>query len=260
MIGIHRSVDLGSNWTKVASPLDSGMVINDPRIDTISTLSSLWASGAYLLVGMKAYSFHQSPYAYSYANGGGLCHLLDVGGTWTVVDSSFTGRSVFALESKGSDIFAGTDTGVYHSEDFGSTWTDVSTGMKNIYVSSLFVSGSYLHAYTINGLWRRPLSEITSVARQVHSTEVPAGFGLAQNYPNPFNPTTSIAFTVPHSSYVTLKVYDLLGQEVAILVQGMYQPGTYEVTFDGSRIGSGAYFYRLQAGSVSITKRLIFVK
>ncbi len=89
----------------------------------------------------------------------------------------------------------------------------------------------------------------------------PTGYGLSQNYPNPFNPTTAISYELSANSFVTLKVYDVLGREVATLVNDEAQPsGTYEVRFDGSRLASGVYFYTLKAGTFSATKKLVVVK
>ena len=88
----------------------------------------------------------------------------------------------------------------------------------------------------------------------------PQTLELAQNYPNPFNPTTRIVYQIPKSSEVKLKVYDMLGREVETLVSGVQQAGRYEVIFNASRLASGVYFYRLQAGGISQTMRMVFVK
>ena len=87
-------------------------------------------------------------------------------------------------------------------------------------------------------------------------------FNLAQNYPNPFNPTTQINFSVPSNKgeLVTLKVYNVLGQEVATLFSGTKSAGNYSVPFDGSKLASGVYLYRLQAGNTSITKKMVIMK
>ena len=90
--------------------------------------------------------------------------------------------------------------------------------------------------------------------------KLPSKFSLEQNYPNPFNPTTSISYQLTAFSHVMLKVYDLLGREVATLVDEMKQPGRYEVKFNGSNISSGTYFYRLQAGDFISTKKLVLMK
>jgi hypothetical protein len=75
----------------------------------------------------------------------------------------------------------------------------------------------------------------------------PPGYSLLDNYPNPFNPATNIRFSLPARELVTLKVYDALGREVSTLVNSVKDPGTYTVRFDGSRLASGVYFYRLEA-------------
>ncbi|HTY36346.1 MAG TPA: T9SS type A sorting domain-containing protein [Bacteroidota bacterium] len=89
---------------------------------------------------------------------------------------------------------------------------------------------------------------------------LPGEFKLSQNYPNPFNPTTHIEYSVPIGTHVSLKVFNLLGQEVLTLFDGIQQPGNYVATFDGSSLTSGVYFYRLESGDVSLSKKLVLVK
>jgi hypothetical protein len=117
-------------------------------------------------------------------------------------------------------------------------------------------SGSVFYPFT----W----IDVTSV----HSEDkVQKNFLLSQNYPNPFNPTTKIKYTIPNvtlsgveGSLVTLKVYDVLGREVATLVNEEKHPGVYEVEFNTSELSSGIYFYKLQAENYSSTKKMIYLK
>jgi hypothetical protein len=88
----------------------------------------------------------------------------------------------------------------------------------------------------------------------------PTRFSLEQNYPNPFNPTTAIHYQLPQVSHVELKVYDLLGREVAMLVNEIKQPGTHAVLFDASTLASGIYYYRLATSSFSKVQKMIFIK
>jgi beta-glucanase (GH16 family) len=89
---------------------------------------------------------------------------------------------------------------------------------------------------------------------------VPGLFSVGQNYPNPFNPVSTIGFAIAESRFVTLKVYDLLGREVAVLVNEQKVPGRYEVKFDASALASGVYLYRIQAGTFAETKKLVVVR
>ena len=88
----------------------------------------------------------------------------------------------------------------------------------------------------------------------------PSEYKLNQNYPNPFNPTTKIEYSVPKSGYISLKVYDLLGQEVATIFSGNQKAGNYVATFDGSDLASGVYLYKLESDKVSITKKFVLMK
>jgi hypothetical protein len=85
-------------------------------------------------------------------------------------------------------------------------------------------------------------------------------FDLMQNYPNPFNPITTIRYGLPVRAHVTLAVFNTLGQSVATLVNGEVDAGYHEVTFDAAGLASGVYFYRMQAGSFTDTKRLLLVR
>ena len=92
------------------------------------------------------------------------------------------------------------------------------------------------------------------------SSSEPVSYSLSQNYPNPFNPNSTIKFKIKDSKFVSLKVYDEMGREVTSLVNEKLQPGEYEVKFDGSNLASGMYYYRLNAGDFSETKKMILIK
>ena len=119
--------------------------------------------------------------------------------------------------------------------------------------------------YTSNG----GIGGVVNVENE-YVEEVPTCYYLYQNYPNPFNPSTKIKFTIPQSAsplhgaarggLVTLKVYDILGNEVATLVNEEKPAGEYEVEFNGSNLPSGIYFYKLQAGNLVETKKMILLK
>jgi hypothetical protein len=125
-------------------------------------------------------------------------------------------------------------------------WVSATAGTNSKY--------SVLDSVTISGT--------TAVASSVEKTgiEVPKGFILQQNYPNPFNPSTNIEYRVTKSGFVTLKVFDVLGREVATLVNGELQPGSYQATFDAAHLASGVYLYQLKAGDFIQTQRMVLAK
>ena len=111
------------------------------------------------------------------------------------------------------------------------------------------------------------VSEISSLFTATGTTSVKnplvetlRTFNLSQNYPNPFNPSTSISFILPSRSFVSLKVFDLIGREVAIIVSEEMSAGSYSRQWNAANMSSGIYFYRLQAGSFTETKKLILLK
>jgi len=104
------------------------------------------------------------------------------------------------------------------------------------------------------------LFDVTVTSVEKKSDEIPSEFTLAQNYPNPFNPSTKIEYSLPARSSVTLKVYNVLGQEVATLVNQEQQAGTYVADFRAANLSSGVYLYKIQAGEFAETKKMMLVK
>jgi hypothetical protein len=105
-------------------------------------------------------------------------------------------------------------------------------------------------------------SAVIDLATEINqiSGNIPIKFELSQNYPNPFNPVTQIKYQITNNSFVNLIVYDILGKEVATLVNKNQTAGTYEVKFDASKVSSGVYFYKLISGSFSDIKKMTVVK
>ena len=95
---------------------------------------------------------------------------------------------------------------------------------------------------------------------EITNSGLPSAYQLSQNFPNPFNPSTTIRYSITHTTNVTLKVFDVLGREVQTLVNAQQAPGQYSVTLNAQGLGSGVYFYRLNAGAFTQTKKLMLLK
>jgi hypothetical protein len=122
--------------------------------------------------------------------------------------------------------------------DLGAIWVGVSGSTKKLYFDR------YLNATGI----------------RTNSNEIPNKYSLSQNYPNPFNPVTKIDFSIPKNGLVTIKIYDILGKEVEVITSKIYSAGTYSIDYDGSKLSSGVYFYKLTSGDFSSTKKMMLVK
>jgi hypothetical protein len=125
----------------------------------------------------------------------------------------------------------------------------LNNGYNYVYLNS----NSYIELPIIN-------SSADIFAELNVNTKSPGKFSLMQNYPNPFNPVTSISYSIAVKGFVTIKIYDILGREVNTIVNELRDAGTYEVMLDASRFASGVYFYTINSGSFTDTKKMLLVK
>jgi len=152
--------------------------------------------------------------------------------------------------------------------DTTGSWTDYQifiadvdsvSNSHDVYLKFLGTDTEQL--FRIN--WFRFLTEydtVTSINNKYDGLGTIRKFQLNQNYPNPFNPTTQISYSVPRISHIILKAYNLLGQEIMTLFEGVRQPGNYTATFNGERISSGVYLYSMKAENFIETRKLILLK
>jgi len=192
-------------------------------------------------------------------NGGGVFLSTNTGSSWIAASTGLTSTYVVSLALSGTTLFAAVQGGgVFYSTNYGASWNSASAGLDP-FVRCLAVSGSNIYAGVVGGgVWTRPLSELITSARQVNY--VPAQFSLEQNYPNPFNPSTTITFSLPSTTYVVLRVFDALGREVSTLASEELPAGSYSRVWQAENVSSGMYFYRLQAGAFSATRKLTVLR
>lgn len=146
----------------------------------------------------------------------------------------------------------------FYSSDGGNYWGEEAFLLENL--TSVFLSDS--STFWITGdnslLLKNSNSGLTNL--EMYKSIQPKEYYLSQNYPNPFNPSTKIKYSVVNAGMVSLKIYDILGIEVSTLVNEEKPAGTYEINFNASSLASGVYFYRLEAGGFSQTKKLLLLK
>ncbi len=142
---------------------------------------------------------------------------------------------------------------------YTGTWYDYFTGTAfNIQTVGIKLAPGEFHIFTNVPLPVPDTSVVTGIEEK--SFNGINTYSLSQNYPNPFNPSTTINYQIPHASNVILKVYNILGQEVTTLVNENKQAGKYSVKFDGSKLSSGIYLYRIEADNFVFTRKLILLK
>ncbi len=204
----------------------------------------------------------------------GLYVTKDFGASWQRLGTQFQNTIVDDIVIFNRTLFAAVDgVGVVFSTEGGANWS-VMTGnlpIDNDFVSALFIHNGKIFAAlsAAHGVWNAPLP--TSGVRE--DKEAPRVATLEQNYPNPFrnaassstfggeNRSTTISFSLPTTEFVTLKVYDVLGKEVAtILNHERTAAGNSTVVFNAQNLPSGYYFYRLTTGSFTITKKMLLVR
>ena len=188
----------------------------------------------------------------------GIFTSTNNGVDWT--QTSLNYQSVRAFAVSGTYLFAGTENeGVYLSTNNGVNWSQKNDGFPwPVTILSLCIVNNYVIAGSSISAWRRPLSEFLGLKNI--SYQVPNEFSLSQNYPNPFNPKSKIKFQIAKLSGAKMVIFDILGREVASLVNEQLKPGTYEVEWDASSNPSGVYFYRLITDKYIETKKMVLIK
>lgn len=274
--GVFRSTNNGTSWSATAtltdpyvyalavSPDSSGNLFagaDGGGVSLSTNNGTSWIAASAGLTNTRVFALAISgTNLFAGTFGGGVFLSTNSGTSWTAASSGLTNTDVNALAVSGTDLFASTAGGVFRSTNNGTNWAAASTGLTNTVIWVLAVYGTNLFAGTNgDGIWRRPLSEITTAAERPAS-DLPIDFGLDQNYPNPFNPTTEIGFRITDFEMVSLKVFDVLGREVASLVNEEKSPGSYSVRWDATNVGSGMYFYRLESSGRHEIRKMVLMK
>lgn len=225
-VWLQRSTNAGTNW--LSSPIRVNDVTTNNQYKPIIQCDTNGYLSVVYYDERTGAGVVNSYYAYS----------IDAGNTWVNTRLS---DSSFAYISIGSEVRNGEYIGIdAYMNKIIPVWCDDRRGTpdQEIFASNISI---------LTGI--KPVSNI-----------IPKTFTLSQNYPNPFNPVTNIDYTVPNNSFVNLKVYDVLGNETAVLVNKIMKAGNYSVTFDASALSTGIYFYTLRSEGFIQTKKMMLLK
>ncbi len=155
-------------------------------------------------------------------------------------------------------------TNFYVSTDRGFSFIKRNQGLDSVSIASMIYYNNYIYIAVANygttnvSIYKRPLQDIIGIKKE--QGIVPESFSLQQNYPNPFNSTTNIKFQIPKSGKVKLKIFDLTGKEIKLLINENLSSGVYEISYDAGELPSGIYFYKLECDDFTQTKKMIVVK
>jgi len=233
---VFRSTNDGMNWFFAGNGLPSS-----------SNVATLAARGSNIYAGL--------------GSGEGVYFSSDSGENWASISTSISIGQVWSLVLADTSLFVGSiGTGVFLTQNNGISWTEVNEGLTHLNIRSLLITNNhFLYAGTTNGfICYRPLSEMITSVNEIK--DILSTYSLFQCYPNPFNPCTKISWQSPVGSWQTLKIYDVLGNEVSTLVDEYKPAGIYEIEFNASALTSGIYFYQLNAADFVQTKKMILLK
>jgi photosystem II stability/assembly factor-like uncharacterized protein len=241
--GICYTTNFGDNWIAC----NSGLPVNN-------IISSMTVSGDTIYIGTTE---------------NGVFYSLNNNIQWSSIsDGLQQGIIINSIKCFSGNLIASTPIGIYYKSHSSTVWIPINQGLTNNDMDAIVIKDDFVFIgsglLAKNGIWRRPVTEITSV-KKTNTSIIPNSIILYGNYPNPFNSMTKIKFSVPllkelEGGIVSLTVFDLLGREVAVLVNEKLQPGEYEVRFDAGNLPSGIYFCRLNAGGFNLTSKIILMK
>jgi len=273
-LGVYMSVDFGTTWTPINNGLGYILLVQSLVVNTSGEIFVGTAGGGLFKSSDNGANFTKLSCGYDliWALGVTSSNTLFVGSYGDGLYRSTNGGSTFekaslnvpfiysiVVDANNNIYVSSWASGVYMSNDNGATWT--SMGLSGIGVSTLMVSNSSEEVFVGTKEGKIFMSKVEGKVTSVEGEETaPTTFELNQNYPNPFNPSTTIKFAVPEAGNYSLRVYDILGQEVATLINGQLTAGTHKVSFEASRLASGMYIYKLTGSNVNLTKKMILMK
>lgn len=260
--GVSNGMDVIGNhvWFCTIPPSSTDKTFV-PRVYHSADKGKTWtATSVTSLNYIQGIAFADEKIGYAMELDGRFSKTTDGGATWKAM-SAITTTPLRAIKYRqaSNDIFiVGNAGSAFISQNDGISWEQqapiITVAFRGMTVSP---ASNIVWAVADNGIilkWDENANDVKL------DGAIPLDFDLSQNYPNPFNPSTTIKYSVPKESKVSLKVFDALGKEIVSLVNETKPAGSYQAVFDGANLSSGVYFCRLQAGNVVLSKKLALVK
>ena len=229
-ISIHLSTDGGDSWTQ--------QYADAPATGSIRGFAADW------------------PVVTAITGSGGYLISSDSGRTWVQSVPSVTGRTFLSLDAYRWNFYVGTDSGIYVISRYGGVWVPINDGLPAKRISALGVEDEFLYVGTEQGVWRRPLLQVTGADTPAQ----PSVVVVEQNYPDPVTSYTTIPVRLARREFLSLKIYDALGRTVATLASEERPAGPSLFRWNAAGLPAGTYFYRFQAGAFSETRKLLLLK
>ena len=266
--GIYKTSDGGQNWIRIDT--------NPPQI-SVSDLAINPTNSNVIYSAVREMYDHNQQIMYR----GGVYKSSDGGNNWIELNSGFgdienLNVGTLAINPQNPEIiYAGTFDRYYHDESTGrgifkSTnggvdWTPINSGLSHLNTSIITIDPSdYSRLYVGtqgNGAFIAIDDAFISIDDQYETkSQIPKKAYIEQNYPNPFNPNTTISYSLPKSAMVSLSIYNITGQLVETLVNERKNAGFYSVQWNAGNVGSGLYFYRIEAGEYKETRKCLILK
>ncbi|MBI5473853.1 MAG: T9SS type A sorting domain-containing protein [Ignavibacteriae bacterium] len=230
---VFRTIDSGATWTYIPTASNYR-----PRAVAFNTLESA--------------TFVNQP--------GRIYRSTDAGATWNVQANVPGYLNAIAFANSQLGMIVGSDGTILGTVDGGTTWLLQSSSVRLALNSVAMPSPSFAVAVGAEGVILQTRSGVVLTTEEGDPT-IARTFTLGQNYPNPFNPTTIIPFSLGQRSSVTIKVFDVLGREIALVVNGTYERGAHSASWDARKYSSGVYFYRLTIDDRAVeSKKLLLIR
>lgn len=274
--GVFKSTNAGAVWnlSGMADTMVVDLIFRDnvlfasnrfAGVKVSYNMGQSWQSVSNGMTGTKwAFTFTNTPnYLVAGTSDAKVYRTSNNGLNWVECYSqSPSSNAIYSLKYYANRLIAGTAQGIFYSYNQGNNWLAMNDGFPpntEIRSDAIVISTLNIYAAPTNGVYRRPISQLTGVYT---TTNLIKNFKLEQNFPNPFNPNTVISYRLSVAGIVTLKVFDLKGNEVTVLLNEKQNAGSYSINFDAGKynLSSGIYFYKLSANGFEDTKRMVLVK